>query len=543
MFREWIPEFFFSLKNYSASLFKKDLLAGLTVGIVALPLAMAFGIASGTTPEKGIFTAIVAGFLISALGGSKVQIGGPTGAFVVIIYDILQRTGYEGLSLATLIAGILLILFGLFRIGSWIKYVPYPLITGFTTGIALLIFSSQIKDFFGLPVGPLPAGFLFQWSIYCQNCTAIDFSSLGVSIATLFLIFFFRKFFPKIPWAITSMVLVTVGIALFQIPVPTIHSKFGSLPSTLPAISFPSLFIPFDHFAEIIRDSFTIAFLGGIESLLSAVVADGMIGTRHRSNCELIAQGVANLGSVLFGGIPATGAIARTATNVKSGGKTPVAGMIHALTLWLILFCLAPLVSQIPLASLSAILIVVAWNMSELPHFIRLVRHANADTAILLTSFALTVLVDITVAIMVGMVLASFLFLKRISLSCKAFPSTELPLAGAHEKKNIPPHTEVYELQGPFFFGSADILQNLLDHLTISTKIFILRMRQVPLIDASGIQALKEFYQQCQKKNITLFLSDVHSHTRKELETFGFTKILGADHIFSHLNEALAKSE
>ncbi len=537
MFQEWVPRSFSCLRRYNFSLFKKDLAAGLTVGVVALPLAMAFGIASGVSPEKGIFTAIVAGFLISLLGGSTVQIGGPTGAFVVIVYDVLERTGYDGLALATLLAALLLIFFSLCRMGSWIKYVPYPLITGFTTGISFLIFSSQLKDFFGLQVGPVPEGLLFKWQLYCESCTNISIPSFAVGMGTLLLIYLFRQFLPKVPWGIASLVCVTALTIFLKLPVPTIYSKFGALPSSLPALSLPNLYVPFEKLSEVIRDALTIAFLGGIESLLSAVVADGMLGTRHKSNCELLAQGVANLGSILFGGIPATGAIARTATNIKSGAQTPMAGMIHAATLWGILLCLSPLVSQIPLPSLSAILIVVAWNMSELPHFIRLIRHANSDTIILLASFFLTVFVDITVAIMVGMVLASFLFMKQVSLSCKALPFPDnLPPVDLLEKKHIPKEIEVYELQGPFFFGSADILQNLIDHLTVLPKVFILRMRQVPLIDASGVQALKEFSQQCHKKHIALLLSDVQPQIKKALEASG------SDHIFSSLDQALAKA-
>lgn len=544
MFREWVPQLFISLKQYSFFSFRKDLAAGLTVGIVALPLAMAFAIASGVSPEKGLFTAIVAGFLISALGGSTVQIGGPTGAFVVIVYDVIQRTGYEGLCLAGLLAALLLISCGLFRIGSWIKYVPYPLITGFTTGIALLIFSSQMRDFFGLQIDTLPAEFFAQWVVYVKSFGSTHIPSLLAGLATLILIIIFRRFFPKIPWAIASLVLVTAAAAFFQIPLPTIYSKFGSLPSTLPSLSFPSFQIPLDRVPEIVRDGFTIAFLGGIESLLSAVIADGMLGTRHKSNCELIAQGVANLGSILFGGIPATGAIARTATNVKSGAQTPVAGIVHALTLWLILLCLTSLVNKIPLATLSAILLVVSWNMSEMPHFLRIVRHANSDTVILLSAFFLTVFVDITVAIMVGMVVASFLFMKRISFSCAALPfSEDLPPADPLEKKQIPPGVQVYELQGPFFFGSAGILQNLLDQLNPPPKAFILRMRQVPLVDASGIQALKEFLEQCQKKQIVLFLSEVRGQTKKDLEHLGFTRIIGEDRMFARLSGALAQAE
>jgi SulP family sulfate permease len=548
MFYEWIPKSFVYLRQYRLDLFKKDLLAGITVGIVALPLAMAFAIASGVSPEKGIFTAIVAGFLISALGGSAVQIGGPTGAFVVIVYDILQRTGYEGLSLSTLIAGILLILFGVFRIGAWIKYVPYSLITGFTSAIAVIIFSSQIRDFFGLSIDELPASFLLQWALYFKMLPTMDVTTLAVGLSTLLCIYLFRRFLPRIPWGIAAIVIMTSLVALFQLPVQTIYSKFSSLPTRLPFPSLPSFFIPFDQLPEIIRDSFAIAFLGAIESLLSAVIADGMMGTRHKSNCELVGQGIANLGSVFFGGIPATGAIARTATNVKSGAQTPIAGMIHALVLLLILCFLSPLANKIPLASLSAILMVVAWNMSEAEHFLRLIRFPTSDTAILLAAFSMTLLVDITIAIMVGMVLASFLFMKKMSVHSKTIPfeaTSEFPEQqdpDAIQRKHIPPSVEVYEMQGPFFFGSADILQNLIVNFTAPPKVFILRLHQVPFIDASGTQALVEFFQYCQKHQTVFLLSGVRGQIKKDLEAFGFIQKIGADHVFPHIDEALAKA-
>lgn len=550
MFHEFVPKSWIYLQEYRWELFKKDALAGITVGIVALPLAMAFAIASGVSPDKGIFTAIVAGFLISALGGSSVQIGGPTGAFVVIVYDVLQRTGYPGLALATFFAGIFLLFFGLFRIGSWIKYVPYSLITGFTTAIAVLIFSSQIKEFFGLSIKNPSASFMGQWMEYIRSMPSIRPETAAIGFGTLFLICALRRFCPRIPWGVASILIATSITSLFHIPVETIYSKFSSLPSSLPFPSFPSMHVSLDQWPEVIRDSFAIAFLGAIESLLSAVVADGMLGTRHKSNCELMAQGIANIGSVLFGGIPATGAIARTATNVKSGGRTPVAGMIHALTLLFILMYLSPWVNKIPLASLSAILMVVAWNMSEMPHFLRLIRSPTSDTVILLTAFILTLFVDITVAIMVGMVIASFLFMKNISVRCKAvavttgdvqteFPEQDDP--EATQNKSIPFGVEVYEIQGPFFFGSTDILQNLIPNLAPFPKVFILRMRQVPLIDVSGVNALKEFYSQCQKHKIVLLLSGVHGHLKRDLEKLGFIRCIGADRVFPNIDAALAK--
>ena len=524
---EFIPKSVVFLRKYSLALFRRDLVAGLTVGVIALPLAMAFAIASGVSPERGLFTAIVAGFLISALGGSRLQIGGPTGAFVVIIYDIIQRTGYEGLALSTLLAGVLLIFLGIFRIGSWIKYVPYPLITGFTTGIALIIFSSQIKDFFGLNMGPLPVDFMGKWMAYFHQFGTIDPATLSVGGGTLASILLVRRFAPKVPWGIAAIVVATGATYLLQIPVETIYSKFGEIPRSLPFPSLPTFTIAFTRFPEIAKDAITIALLGGIESLLSAVIADGMVGSRHKSNCELVAQGIANIGSILFGGIPATGAIARTAASIKMGAATPVAGMIHAVTLFLIILFLAPLVSLIPLAGLAAILMMVAWNMSEAGHFIRLFRAPAGDMAILLTAFLLTVFVDITAAVLFGMILASFLFMKRMGELCKTVSITN---------KSVPPNVEVYEIQGPFFFGAADMLQNL---LAAPPKVFILRMRHVPFIDASGMNALREFYHRCKETKTTLLLTGIQPHAKKDMDRFGFTQQIGPTYIFPHIDSAL----
>lgn len=552
MFREFVPKSYLYLKSgYTAATFRKDLLAGVTVGIIALPLAMAFAIASGTTPERGLFTAIIAGFLISALGGSRIQIGGPTGAFVVIVYDIIQRTGYEGLAVSTLIASVLLVLFGIFRIGSWIKYVPHPLVTGFTTGIAVIIFSSQIKEFFGLNMGTPPASFIAKWAAYGTVFTSIHIPTFLLGAGTLLLILAIRRFIPRIPWGITAIVAATLFSYFLDLPVETIQSKFGEIPSHLPIPSLPSFHIPDGKLNEIIMDGVAIAFLAGIESLLSAVIGDGMMGGRHKSNCELVGQGIANFASILFGGIPATGAIARTAANVKTGAQTPVAGMIHALVLFLIILFLAPIVSQIPLTALAAVLIMVSWNMSEIGHFIRLFKAPIGDIAILLTAFLLTVFVDITVAISFGMILASFLFMKRMSLFSKTVPLTELfgesksefpersdPDAINHKK--VPLGVEVYEIQGPFFFGAADMLKDILVNLEKPPKVFILRMRHVPLIDASGMHALKEFYQKCHKEKTTLLLSGIHGQTEKDLKKFGLTHLIGEGRIFPHIDAALA---
>ncbi len=555
MFREFIPKSYLYLRSgYRFATFRKDLLAGMTVGIIAVPLAMAFAISSGVAPEKGLFTAVVAGFFISALGGSRVQIGGPTGAFVVIVYGIMQRTGYEGLAISTLIASLFLVLMGVFRLGSWIKYVPHPLITGFTTGIAVLIFSSQIKDFFGLNMGVPPVPFISKWVAYGAAFSSVHLPTFFLGMGTLILILAIRRFIPKVPWGIAAIITATGFSYFFQFPVETIYSKFGQIPNQLPLPSLPTLSIPEGKLTEIFMDAITIAFLAGIESLLSAVIADGMTGGRHKSNCELVGQGIANFSSVLFGGIPATGAIARTAANVKNGAQTPMAGMIHAATILLIMMFLSPVVSQIPLAALAAVLIMVAWNMSEISHFIRLFRAPIGDVAILLIAFALTVLVDITVAISLGMILASFLFMKRMSDCSQTTSLTALfkePISDfpeqydldAIDRKKVPAGVEVFELQGPFFFGAADTLKDLLVNLEKSPKIFILRMRNVPFIDASGMHALKEFYQKCENSHSRLLLSGIKGQTAKDLDRFGLTNLIGKPYILANIHLALAKAE
>lgn len=537
MFREFLPKSIFCLRSgYRFDSFRKDLLAGITVGIIALPLAMAFAIASGTTPERGLFTAIIAGFCISAFGGSRVQIGGPTGAFVVIVYDVIQRTGYEGLALSTLIAAGLLILFGLLRIGSWIRYIPHPLVTGFTTGLAVTIFSSQIKDFFGLNMGSLPPGFIDKWMSYFSALPSLHGPTFLVGAATLASIIAIRKWAPKVPWGILAIAAATAICYFFAVPVETIQSKFGQIPHQLPIPHLPSFVVPEGKMGEIVMNGLAIAFLAGIESLLSAVIADGIIGSRHKSNCELVGQGIANFASILFGGIPATGAIARTVANIKTGAQTPVAGMIHAAVLLTIILFLAPVVSQIPLAALAAVLMMVAWNMSEVDHFTRLLKAPRGDIAILLTAFFLTILVDITIAISLGMILASFLFMKRMSQFSKTvqLKPSDKPVAS---------DVAVYEIQGPFFFGAADLLKELQINLEKPPKVLILRMHHVSLIDASGMHALKEFYQKCHRNKTVLLLSEVHGQTEIYLKQFGLTQLIGEGHIFPHMDAALSKAE
>jgi len=442
-------------------------------------------------------------------------------------------------------------LLGIFRIGSWIKYVPHPLVTGFTSGIALLIFSTQVKDFFGLKMGTPPAEFAEKWVSYFYAFPTIDPMTLAISLSTLGLILGVRRLVPALPWGICAIVFATAVCFFFQLPLETIQSRFGEIPRSLPMPTFPDLTIPVGSFREIFTDAVTIAFLGSIESLLSAVIGDGMIGGRHRSNCELIAQGIANFGSILFGGIPATGAIARTAANVKTGAQTPMSGMIHAFALFLILYCLAPLVSLIPLAGLSAVLVMVSWNMCEMDHFIRLLKAPFEDRLVLLTAFLLTVFVDITAAIFAGMVLASFLFMKRMSQMSKAvslaeiFQERQLDFPEKKDrddlsKKEVPPGVEVYEIQGPFFFGAANILRDVLQGS--APKVFILRMRSVSMIDASGMYALKEFYDQCKKRDTALFLSGMQGQTRRSLKKFGLFDVIGEKHIFPDIDSALAAS-
>lgn len=548
-FAPYIPKLWTCLKSYSLTLFKKDLISGMTVGMVALPLAMAFAIASGVDPEKGLYTAVVAGFLISLLGGSRVQIGGPTGAFIVVVYGIIQRNGYDGLAAATVIAAILLVIFGVFRLGAWIRFIPYPLVMGFTAGIAVIIFFSQIKDFLGLRMGALPANFFAQLQAYFYALPTFDPLSCYVAFATLGLIVIIRRFFPFIPWGVVAIVVATAVCWGFNFPVETMADRYGQIPRLLPAPKLPTFHLSLQDLHDLIPDAFVIAFLAAIESLLSAIVADGMIGGRHKPNCELIAQGVANLGSIFFGGIPATGAIARTATNVKAGGKTPIAGMIHAITLAIILFLFAPLIGKIPLAAMAAVLVMVAWNMSEVGRLRWLLKSPAGDLSVLLSTFFLTVVVDLAVAVSVGLILSAFVLIKRISDLPTKVLATRLFEDGDEEedpqaisKKKVPPGIEVYEINGPFFFGIADSLQDILHNLEKPPEVFILRMRNVPVIDASGMHALKEFYGKCKKDRTHLLLSGVCSKVRATMRKFGLEELIGKENILPHIDAALKKA-
>ena len=543
------PKLFDTLKNYTYRQFTKDLMAGLIVGIVALPLAIAFGIASGVSPEKGLYTAIIAGFIISALGGSRVQIGGPTGAFIVIVYGIVQTHGINGLIIATFIAGIMLIIMGLARLGAVIKFIPHPLITGFTSGIALIIFSSQIKDFFGLQMDAVPADFLTKWKIYFQHFGSINFYAVLIAAATAVIIFLWPKITYKIPGSLIAILASTIAVQLLHLPVETIGSKFGNIPSSLPNPTVPNL--DFATIKSLIQPAFTIALLGGIESLLSAVVADGMIGGNHRSNMELIAQGVANIFSSLFGGIPATGAIARTATNVKNGGRTPVAGIVHAITLLIIMLFVGKWAALIPMATLAGILVVVAYNMSEWENFRAVLKGSKSDIAVLLTTFFLTVLIDLTVAIEIGMVLAAFLFMRKmIQFSDVSILTKDIDDRG-NEKDDasianfsIPAEAEVFEITGPLFFGAAYKFKDAIRFIEVTPKVLILRMRQVPMIDATGIKTISEVYNESKKRGTKLILSEVHSEqVMKQLQESRLLFAIGKANVTDSFDAALKRCQ
>ncbi len=533
-FRAWhlfVPKLITVLRQgYSVASFRHDVIAGLTVAVVALPLAMALAIASGATPDKGLITAVVAGFVISALGGSRFQIGGPTGAFVVVVFGVIAEHGYGGLVLATAMAGLMLIAAGLARLGAWIKYIPEPVVTGFTTGIAVIIFSSQIKDLLGLSVDALPADFMQQWQVYWRALDSAALLPMLLAGASLTVILLLRRWVPQAPGFLVVIVGGALAVALFGVEAPTIGSRFGEIPRTLPMPVLPD--ISWAQVKVLLPSAFTIAFLAGVESLLSAVVADGMTGRRHRSNCELVAQGVANVSSSLFGGLPATGAIARTATNIRSGAHSPVAGMLHALFLLLFMLVLSPLTKYVPMACLAAVLVMVAWNMSDLDRFRHLMRAPPGDRLILLVTFGLTVLVDLTVAIEVGVVLAAILFMHRMAGAVAIHSHAPLiqediddfgrPESDVYTRRaELPPGVEAFELRGPFFFGVANRLGEVLDRIGHRPRVFILKMREVPLIDATGASALNEFISRCHRDGTAVILAEVARPVRQTLSDMG----------------------
>ncbi len=534
-------------EGYTWDLFWKDAVAGVVVGIVALPLAIAFAIASGVAPEQGLYTAVVAGFLISALGGSRVQIGGPTGAFIVIVYAIVRQHGYDGLATATVLAGGMLVLMGLGRFGAAIKFIPYPVTVGFTSGIALIIAAAQGRDVLGLALDSVPADFLPKLGAYGAHLGSLNPWAAGLSLACVLLMALWPRVTPRVPGSLVAIIAATAAVRLFDLPVETIASRFPPIPSSFPSPHLPNMSLPMVRL--MFRPAITIALLAAIESLLSAVVADGMTGRRHRSDTELIAQGVANLVSPLFGGIPATGAIARTATNIKFGALTPVAGMVHAATLLLVILFFGKWASLIPMAALGAILLFVAYNMSEWRHFVKLLRAPKSDVAVLLATFLLTVLVDLTAAIEAGMVMAAFLFMRRMASVTKVSFLTQMAAEAedpndpmALSKKTVPPGVEVFEIDGPFFFGAADQFKDALRQVSGSPKVLILRMRRVPVIDATGLRTLEDVAQKTRREGTVLLLSGVHAQPRQAMRNMGLLKRLGEENLLADIDKALARA-
>lgn len=520
-------------------------MAGTVVGIVALPLAIAFAMASGVSPDKGLVTAIVAGLIISAFGGSRVQIGGPTGAFIIIVYGIVQKHGVNGLTIATLIAGVIIIIMGLTRLGSLLRFVPLPLIVGFTAGIAVIIFSSQIKDLLGLPIDNVPANFFEKWGAYFGALSSINFYALGVGIATAAISLNFHRITKKIPGPFAALLLVTTVVYFFQLPVETIGSRFGSIPAKLPMPSIPA--IDLDTIKSLLEPALAIALLGSIESLLSAVVADGMIGGNHRSNAELVAQGVANIASSVFGGIPATGAIARTATNVKNGGRTPIAGITHAIVLLLIMLLFAPLAKLIPLACLAGILVVVAYHMSEWRHFVELLNSNKMDVMILVTTFLLTVIFDLIIAIEAGLVLSSFMIMKRMSDTLTVQSGVNYYNGGSEklfeeELPVIPKGVVLYEIQGALFFGAAQKFQDMIREIHSKPKVIILRLRHVPFIDATATRRLKDIIRLFESDHIHVILSGVREEVRIELEQSGIYDVLDRRNLLANVTLSLKRA-
>lgn len=553
------PKLFSIIKHRKTELTKNqlmnDIVAGIIVAIIALPLSVALAIASGVAPEKGLITAIIAGFLISFLGGSRVQIGGPTGAFVIIVYGIVTQYGIGGLTIATLMAGAMMIFFGLMKFGSVIKYVPYPTTTGFTSGIAVVLLSTQVSDFFGLTIPDIPAEFIGKWKAYISHFSTFDVSTTLVGIISLLIIIFWPKINKKIPGSLIALLIVTIGVKLLNIPVETIGSRFGEISNSIKFVDLSNLDLSLPIVKELIRPALTIAFLASIESLLSAVVADGMIGKKHNSNMELVALGVANIASALFGGIPATGAIARTAANVKNGGRTPIAGMVHAAVLLLIMVIFMPLAKLIPMATLSAILIIVAYNMSEWRSFKALLTSTKSDTAVLLVTFMMTILFDLVVAIEIGMVIAMFLFVRRMSESTQVsnvnhnylnlfdeeddddYDGTTSYNDGTHIGLNN--KIMIYEITGPLFFGAANTFLDVMNEVESNTNVLILKMKNVPNMDATAYNSLKRIEKRCQNQDIVLLFACVNEQPLKLLETSGFFEIASKETFFDSVKSAI----
>lgn len=539
-----VPKLFTTLKGYTREQAVADITAGIIVGIVALPLAIAFAIASGVTPDRGLWTAIIAGFLISVLGGSRVQIGGPTGAFVVIIYGVVQQHGLGGLAVATFMAGVILVLLGVARLGTAIKFIPMPVVTGFTSGIAIIIVSSQVKDFFGLRMGTVPPEFLDKWGAYAQAVGTINGTAVLVAGLALGIIVLWPRVSHRIPGPFVALIVTTLLARWFELDVDTIGSRFGAISASIPTPVMPQLTLA--QVKVLVGPAFTIALLGAVESLLSAVVADGMIGSRHRSNMELVGQGIANMVVPFFGGIPATGAIARTATNVKNGGRTPVAGITHAVTLLVITLFAGQWAALIPMATLAAILAVVAYHMSEWRTFLSGLRSPRSDVVVLLTTFLLTVLVDLTVAIEVGIVLAALLFMRRMAdVTSVSAVSGRDDTDGdriTRPQRMIPPGVQVFEINGPFFFGAAEKFKDTLGTIAGSPRVLIVRMRDVPAIDATGIHALLDVVKRSRKDGTVVLLTEVHAQPLEALTKSAALDEIGVEQLYGSLDAALERA-
>ncbi|SFP28339.1 sulfate permease, SulP family [Halolactibacillus halophilus] len=526
------PKLFSILKHRKTELTKeqvvKDIIAGVVVAIIALPLSVALAIASGVSPEKGLITAIIAGFLISFLGGSRVQIGGPTGAFVIIVFGIIADYGLEGLTIATLMAGVFMIVFGLIKLGGVIQYIPYPIVTGFTSGIAVVLLSTQVKDFFGLDLAKVPSEFLPKWGAYISHVDSLDVTTFIVGMISLLIIILWPKITKKIPGSLIALVVATSIVQWFDLPVKTIGSEFGDISGQLSFVDFSSFDLSMATISALIRPALMIAFLASVESLLSAVVADGMIGKKHQSNMELIAQGIANIGSALFGGIPATGAIARTAANINNGGRTPIAGMVHAVVLLVMMLVFMPLAKLIPMATLAAILVIVSYNMSEWRSFKAILSSTKSDALVLLLTFFMTVMFDLIIAIEVGMIFAMVLFVKRMIQSTDFQQVTHHYFEIDEDETtealptSINKETVVYEITGPLFFGVAQAFLDVLNELHTDTKVLILKLTHVPHMDATAYQSLVSIKKRCEKEGMTLLLAEVSDQPRSLLKAKQF---------------------
>ncbi len=552
-----MPKLFSLLKNsrqeFSKNRITKDIVSGIIVAVIALPLSIALAIASGVSPEKGLITAIVGGFIISFFGGSRVQIGGPTGAFVIIIYGIIQKYSIEGLAVATVMAGIILIIFGLVKFGSVIKYIPYSITTGFTAGIAIVLFSTQIKDLFGLRMDIVPSEFFEKWGAYFSNINSMQIETVIIGVIALLIIIYMPKINKKIPGALVALVVTTLIVQIFNLPVETIGSRFGEVSSTIPIPNLPN--INFKMISDLIQPAITIAILAGIESLLSAVVADGMIGKKHNSNMELVAQGMANIVSALFGGIPATGAIARTAANVKNGGRTPIAGIVHSVFLLLIMMLLMPFAKLIPMTTLAAILVIISYNMSEWREFKDLFKSTKSDISVLLITFTLTVVFDLVIAIEMGMILAMFLFIKKSSEATNIKKVDYMYADSAEEGEDSETGEDIdsiikendkiiiYEINGPLFFGAANTFMDLVNEIDIRAEVMIIRMKNVLVFDATALNVLNRIKTQCKKHKIKLIFTGVQEKPMNLMIKSGFVESVGSWCFFNNFEDGINKAK